>query len=342
MKRYFYIISSAIILIAFTVNSFAFNIDGIIKRTEWENAETVLLLDGEESNNNTNFGLVNWKIEEGSLFLCFRYIEEKTEGDVSLSGISLIIENSEEFIVTAESSLTESDSSEYRFEGFCTYDKINGGTCEIRVGAKHGLPSEISARARFIDSNGSYSNVYEFTIHNSISVYPPYEHDNYEKPTKATTTKPTTTQTTESSISKTTQTEKTTAEKTTRKSTAKATKKNSSGLLDLILNNIDETTTQKTKQTETTKKPAKNTKKSTTKHQNTENIPTNTSAIPVSIIYVSNSGITPDVTTNISTTEGTKFKMLTAVFGGITLVTVAALGTIGANKKANKKNNKDN
>lgn len=334
MKRIICIILSLSFFSLTTINSFAFKVDGISKQTEWENSSTIHLLDRKESNNKINFGLVNWAIEDGSLFLCFRFIEENPPEDTSRIGVSLLIEDSDEFTVTTESSPAQSDSLEYLFEGFCTYDITNDGTCEIRVGAKYGLPSEISGKARFIDSNGSYSNVYDFTITNNTYTY--YEPDYYIEPVETTTLKSTTAKQTTEISSK--------AEKTTKKSSSKTTKKNSSGLLGIFFNDKEETTVKQTKSDKTTKTSSEKTKKQTVKSSKSPSTRTNTTensvAIPTSIVYITESNIAP-VNNSVSTTEGTKYKILTAVFGGITLVTVAVLGTIGANKKAQKNNNKE-
>ena len=335
MKRWFCVILSVVILSVITVNSFAFKIDGVQKRTEWENSSTILLLDREESNNKTDFGFVNWSIEDGSLFLCFCFNEKTAPENSSMTGVSLVIENSEEFTITAKTSPAESDSDEYHFEGFSTYDNIGGGVCEIRVGAKYGLPSEISGRARFIDSDGSYSNVYDFVISNNTYTY--FEPDyNTEESPNTTTLKPKTTNPT---------TEKSTkAEKTTKKSTSKTTRKSGSGLLGLIFDSKEETTVKPTKVL-TTKSSSEKTKKSSSKtNKSTKsktNITNSNSAVQTSIVYITDTNNISELNNSVSTAESTKYKLITAIFGGITLVTVAALGTIGANKKAEKKKQKD-
>ena len=331
MKRLSCLILSLLILFGLVFKSYAYVIDGNKKGTEWENGETILLLDREESNNNINFALVNYAIENSSIFLCFNFIDKNIADDVSMSGVSLIIESSDEFIVTVGTSPAVSDSIDYLFEGAVSYDNTKGGICEIRVGSKYGLPSEISAKARFIDSNGSYSNVYYFTIKNSTSYYPIYEPDEYTEPIKTETT-------TNSNTTKPTTDKTVKEEKTTKKSSSKTTKKNSSGLLGLIFNDKEETTVKQTKSAGTTKKTAEKTKKSSAKQEKTTAGQTSTVTVPTSIIYVSASNVPSDVTARVSTTEGTKYKLLTALFGGVTIVTVAVLGTIGANKKAIKKN----
>ena len=318
------------------LNANAYVIDGRAKGTEWENAASVLLLDREESNNKTKFGTVNWAIEDGSLYLCFIFIEEKIPEDSSLTGVSVIVGDSDEFTVTVGSSPAESDSIKYHFEGVASVDYPNDGVCEIRVGAKYGLTSEIPVRVRFIDSNGSYSNVYDFVIENKSESYIPYEPDDYTEKPQNTTTK--IAQTTNSVSAKTTK-----AEKTTKKSTSKTTRKNHNGLFDFIFDDKDETTIKSTKAEKTTKKSSAKTKKANVKYekitetQNTEAINTflNEETASESINNISPSNYP------VSTTEGTRYKILTAIFGGIALVTVAALGTIGANRKANKKDNKD-
>lgn len=334
MKRFICLILLFILFSVLTINSFAYEIDGTEKRTEWENSSSILLLDREESNNKINFGSVNWAIEDGSLFLCFNFIEKNISDDTSLIGVSLIVEDSEEFIVTVETSPAESDSSKYYFEGAVSFDYTKGATCEIRVGAKYGLPSEILLRTRFIDSNGSYSNVYDFTIQNREYIYENYEPDEYTEPQKNTTTK--NIQTTKPVTEKTTK-----AEKTTKKSSSKTTKKSDSGLFDFIFKDKEETTSKTAKADKTTKKSSEKTKKSTTKNNKTTTVTNNVQSELISQTNAVSQNSISAINSQISTTEGSKYKLITAIFGGITLVTVAILGTIGANKKANKKNNKD-
>lgn len=336
MMRYIYSVISLLIISIFiiNINAYAYEIDGSQKGTEWENSTSLLLLKRDESNNNINFGTVNWAIEDGSLFLCFNFSENGNSDDVSLMGVSLIVEDSEEFIITVESSPAESDSTEYHFEGAVSVDYTNGGICEIRVGDKYGFPSEIPVKVRFIDSDGSYSNVYYFTVYNKSYTYAPYDPDDYTEKTQETTTK--NSQTTTYSSSKTTK-----VEKTTKRSSSKTTKRNSSGLFDLIFDNKEESTTKPNAES-STKKTSSKTKKTSAKtkiNNNTQNIVTESSTTEIiesaTLESQSNNQISYYP---VSTTEGTKYKILTAIFGGITLVTVAILGTVGANRKANKKN----
>mgnify|MGYP003308902498 CR=1 FL=1 len=73
MKRYLAILSVIVLVLSFSITVFSFNIDGKDKGTEWENAESIVLLSSEESNSNVSYGLMKWVVEENSLFICFNF-----------------------------------------------------------------------------------------------------------------------------------------------------------------------------------------------------------------------------------------------------------------------------
>ncbi len=147
--------------------AFSIDIDGIHTSDEWDGATVDKLLDG-ESNCGVNFGLVKTVIngKESALYLCFMFKETGMETDDLDAGVSVCVENSESFTVTASASPSFYDSSDYSFDGAVNVDENNGATAEIRVGFKHGLPEIIKCNVRFIDSDSAMSNDYRFDVIN--------------------------------------------------------------------------------------------------------------------------------------------------------------------------------
>lgn len=156
-------------LFQFSLNALSVNIDGYHNGVEWDGATVNQLFSG-ESNSNVNFGLVKTMIDadENALYLCFMFTDPDLEQGNSNVGISLTVGGSDSFDVTASNSPCYSDDSEFLFEGAISIDENNGATSEIRVGFKFGLPQKIGANVRFIDSSGSISNVYSFSIINNF------------------------------------------------------------------------------------------------------------------------------------------------------------------------------
>ena len=151
------------------------------------------------------------------------FIDPVLETDNTSVGVMLTVEDSDSFTVTANNSPDCYDIADYSFDGAISIDENNGATCEIRVGFKNGISKNISAKVRFIDSDGNLSNVYPFTVINSY----------YSETTELIITE----EETDETESKTTQSQKTTKEKTTKEKTTK-----------------EKTTREKTTKEKTTKK----------------------------------------------------------------------------------------
>ena len=376
------ILTSCLIL-NFTFTALCITIDGAHNGVEWDGATVDQLLNG-ESNSNVDFGLVKTIIDskENALYLCFMFIDPSLEPDNTFAGVSLSVENSESFSVTAEDTPCYSDSSDYVFNGAISIDENNGATCEIRIGFKNGLPQEISANVRFIDSEGALSNVYYFTVINKdysettelIITEPESEIENYETETskKQKTT-----------VIKTTK-EKTTKEKTTKK--AKTTTEKEEKATDYTLK--PRTTKAEKKKTEfyiqtsppysyvrKTKAPKKTTSAKTTvvqKTKTTKQAPATVyyyeKEIIISHIYVTSeigtstsvtlptteplstftetAPILPNVSStvtenNISLSEGTKYKIIVAIFAAISFTALAFASSRSATKKSDNYNKTD-
>lgn len=320
LKRYVVIFSSLILILSFCITAFSFKIDGFDYDVEWEDSDSVALFIKEESNSKINFGSYKWVIEDGSLFICFNFYEKDFDHLNSNIGISFSIEDSQYYTLESESS-DVFDSDKYRVETAMMYDGAYGAVCEARVGFKYGIPDQINGKVRFIDTYGSYSNVYHFTINlysNDYTYYSP------EVPVEKTT-KPTASNTTKQT---------TKSKNTTKKVTTTESNGSIWDLLDILL------------ETSTTK-PEKTTKPKAEKKSKV-NVVTSVFVVEKEITYNITEAVTEIynktsltneniINSTVSTSDGKKYQMLTAIAGGITLITVAILGTYGANKKTNNK-----
>lgn len=327
MKRVLAFASAFILVICCCLTVYSFEIDGIDDGVEWYGSNSVKLLDG-ESNCKVNLGIVKWSLDSknNGLYLCFMFSEsELTKENINV-GISLTIEDSEPFVLTMSSTPNSYDIDKYSFDGAMSVDENKGVTCEIRIGMKYGLPSQINGKVRFIDSDGSPSNFYDFTIDNETYVEetaPIYKEENPIKPT----------------------TKKSSTIKSTTKESSKTTQSYGFDFLDFLLS--EETTSKKSKSKTTTKKSTTSKSEKTTKSSvkiiekeiyisAVTEPAAETPATTSSLSQVSNSNAAQS---NISLSEGSKYKTFTAIAGGIALIAVAVLGTLGSNKKA--KNNND-
>ncbi len=212
MKRIFSALGSAFILLSFVISAFSADIDGFDKGAEWDGATTYKLIDG-ESNCNVSFAAVKAKfdVENNAVFMCFMFLDTNLDVGNALTGVSLAIENSSPFEITASCSPVEHDIGKYSFDGAISVDENSGATCEMRIGFKEGLPKTIACTVRFIDAYGELSNYYDFVLVNEFFVEttamvleptrdnsdPAYNPDvavTKAKTTKKTTTRKTTTQ----------------------------------------------------------------------------------------------------------------------------------------------------
>ncbi len=212
MKRIFSVTVSALLLLAFAVSAFSTDIDGFDKGAEWDGATTYKLIDG-ESNCNVNFAAVKVKLdaENSAVFMCFMFIDPNLDAENAEVGVSLAVENSTPFVITASSTPAGYDIGKYSFDSAISVDKNSGATCEMRIGFKEGLPKTIGCTVRFIDACGEPSNYYDFVIVNEFFVettamvlkptrdnsdpaYNPDFRTTKAKTTKKTTSRKTTTQ----------------------------------------------------------------------------------------------------------------------------------------------------
>lgn len=320
------------------------DIDGVFTGDEWDGAVVTKIFEG-ESNCGVNFALVHSMLdsENGALFLCFMHKDPSLEYGNSVTGVSLSVDGSGYFDVTASASKTYDDSSKHSFEGCVSVDENNGATTEIRVGFKYGLPKETECSVRFIDSAGALSNVYHFTVVN----------DEYTEPTEMiiTQNEPEKTQ-----KEKTVRAEKTTKKKktTTKKSSKKTT---------------TEATLKPTQKEETRKKSTYSRRTRTTREETTAATVKTTAAprpatvyyyekeVIISQVYVTQPELTEESKTSLpettavhtsslimnetetqvkssfSLSEGTRKKTIIGIFAAISFTVIAAAGTRTSKKK---------
>ena len=165
----------ALILIYLIVfSAFSFNIDGVDSGIEWDGSSIYTLVDG-ESNCGVNFGLVKVKYdyETYALYLCFHFSDPDFTSDNLYAGISLSVDNNSPFQITSSDGFLYKDIIPHSFDSAIIVNDTKGATCEIRVGFKSGLPEVTDCSVRFIDSQGFYSNYYNFRIVNEM--YEPYD-----------------------------------------------------------------------------------------------------------------------------------------------------------------------
>ena len=217
MKTTYFFICILICLNLFVLSVFSFSIDGNDSGVEWDGASVYKLVDG-DSGCGVNFGIVKIKLDndENYIYYCFHFSDPNLLVDDSDAGISLSVNNSDYFEINASESSVYENISLYSFESAIYIDDNNGATCEVRFGFKSGLPQNIVSSVRFIDSNGHYSNYYDFTVVNegftvkNTVVYPTadntdpvYNSNAQNNPTvKSTKVKSTKEKTTKSSTSK--------------------------------------------------------------------------------------------------------------------------------------------
>lgn len=324
MKRVVALAIAAIVSFASCFTAFGVTVDGNDQGFEWDGATTYRLFSG-ESNSSVNLGAVKVKFapEEYAVYLCFMFKDSMLEQGNDLAGISLSVENSPSYVLTMSNSPYAADVDKYDVSGAMYIDENNGGTCEVRVGIKSGVPKEISCSVRFIDYEGVPSNYYYFTLvneqytetteriikptaDNSDPVYNPDRISTKpEKTTKTTTERQTKATTTKSTTAKKTTTQKAKATK------AAKTEKETQGVTVyyyekevvisqvIVTQTVTETTTQTTTETQIA---------------------------------------TAEQTTSIPLSVGSKYKMIAGVVCAAAFIAVAAWSIIGAKKDKKEEN----
>ncbi len=327
MKRVVGFAISAVLIFVSCFTAFGVNIDGNNQGTEWDSATAYKLFSG-ESNSSVNFGAVKVKFapEEYAIYLCFTFLDPNLEQGNTLAGVSLSVENSPSYVLNMANSPLNEDIDKYEVSGAMYIDGNNGGTCEIRVGMKYGVPKKTLCSVRFIDYQGVPSNIYDFTLVNESYTETTERHfspteDNSDpayNPDLLTTEEP-----------KTTKPKKTTTEKSTKESTVKA-------------------TTTKKKTTKESEKTTKSEKK-TEVHSPSVYIYEKEviiSQVIVTVPVISTETITAQTETHseistarINITSGNKYKSIAGVICATAFVAIAAWGVVGAKKKNSEEQN---
>lgn len=167
MKRIVLVLSILILLYVNIFTAFSFDVDGVDSGTEWNGATVYTLING-ESNCKVDFGLVKVKFDydTDALNFCFLFSDPDFTPDNPYAGISLSVDNNSPFEITSSVGKSYDNILPHSFDGAVIVNDTKGATCEIRVGFKSGLPETINCSVRYIDSQGSYSNYYEFKVVN--------------------------------------------------------------------------------------------------------------------------------------------------------------------------------
>lgn len=329
MKRIIISALAAVIAFAMCFTAYGVTVDGNNQGTEWDGATTYKLFSG-ESNSSVYFGAVKVKFapEEYAVYLCFMFRDSMLEKDNTLAGISFSVENSPSYVLTMSNSPYAADVDKYDVSGAMYIDENDGGTCEVRLGIKSGVPKELSCSVRFLDYQGVPSNYYYFTLVNEqytettkLMIAPTSDNSDPAYNPELNTTKG----------AKTTKatTERTTKEKTAKVTTTKKPKK---------------TTTQKAKTTKAAK-TEKETQAATVYYYEKE--------IIISQVIVTQTvsetqttepqtttqpqTVTEEETISIPLSVGSKYKAIAGVVCAAAFIAVAAWGVIGAKKDKKEK-----
>ncbi len=328
MKRIIIFFFLFILLAVPMDNAYSVETDGYDSGNEWFGADSRVVLNG-ESNCKVNFGIMKWLIdsETNTVYFCIMFKEPELLSDNKNIGISLQVENSDPFYITVNSTPNEIDADKYYFDGAISVDENNGATCEIRLGMKYGIPQNINGNVRFYDSEGTPSNIYDFIIENTESTT--VKHNNsHSGGTYHTTAN---NKTTTSKAEKTTKP----AEKTTKKETTDS--DNSLWLLDLLLseettkNNSKTTTKADKSESKVPQKKSKSTKTATNKNETTKKS-TELSTSDSLIESTENASLKNSYTDVLSLEKGDKYKTITLIAGGISLVAISVLGSLKSRK----------
>lgn len=307
-----------IFLSCFTV--FGVNIDGNNQGVEWDGATAYKLFSG-ESNSSVNFGAVKVKFapEDYAIYLCFTFLDPNLQQGNMLAGISLSIENSSPYVLTMANSPSNTDVDKYEVSGAMYIDENNGGTCEVKLGMKYGVPKETVCSVRFIDNMGVPSNVYNFTLINEsytettqLKFEPTADNsDPVYNPDLLTEEQ-----------TKTTKPKKTTTERTAKETTTK------------VRTTKKKTTTKPEKATQT--KPKKEAENKTVYVYEKEVI---ISQVVVTVPAVTTEAVTTqteshtETHTTINLSKGSKYKSIAGVLCATAFIAIAAWGAVSAKKK---------
>ncbi len=354
MKR----IISSIIFLILTINlvysAFSFTIDGIDSGVEWDGASVYKLVEG-ESNSGVSFGLVKVKFdyEGNAVCLCFQFIDMNLTADNQSAGVFLTVDNSASFEIVSSDVTHSENIASYSFDGAIYLDDNNGATCEIRVGIKSGLPETIDFDARFIDSNGFYSDIYHFIIVNEnyeithpTVIYPTADNDDPAYNPDLTTFP----------------TEKSTRKKTTKTSAAKKTTINrtTTRSYDSYIKTLPSEEYTVSKTTDKTIKSDKTSRAE--KSFSTEKIVEKIyyeKEVYISEVYITNpvlsssdvshidysesdsTSVSDTSSSTISLSKGTKYKKIISYIALSAFIAIACFGTYSAKKSKNSSVNKD-
>lgn len=151
----------------FTFESAALKIDGFLNENEWKNTQPTVLV--------TNSDVANCEIDKGivsifcdnlteKIYLGFKVSLTDTVDDENNSyGVSFSV-GSDEFVKVTNKGISSYDTDKYSVEAKITAYSDTAFGVEAVIGVKYGLDSVDTVRVRFIDADGSPSNVYSMKI----------------------------------------------------------------------------------------------------------------------------------------------------------------------------------
>lgn len=146
---------------------FAVKLDGADDGVEWNEAQFDILLD-KKAGNNVNYGLVYTLVDKNGFDVYFLiFFSESPAGDYSSSGIILTLDASS-ITVDCKGNVYNPDPDSFLVSSKVRIEENDGCYIEMKVGFKRGLPEDISAKLCFIDSKGTHSYHYPFSVKNNF------------------------------------------------------------------------------------------------------------------------------------------------------------------------------
>ncbi len=329
MKKTIGFALSALLIFLSCFTAFGVNIDGNNQGVEWDGTTVYKLFSG-ESNSSVNFGAVKVKFdpEDYAIYLCFTFLDPNLQQGNMLAGISLSVENSSPYVLTMANSPFNTNIDKYEVSGAMYIDENNGGTCEIKLGMKYGVPKETVCSVRFIDYLGVPSNIYNFSLINEsytettqLQFEPTADNsDPVYNPDLLTEEQ-----------TKTTKPKKTTTERTAKETTTK------------VRTTKKKTTTKPEKTTQT--KPKKTTQAKPKKEAENKTVYVYEKEVIISQVVVTVPAVTTEAVTKqtesltetrpttINISKGSKYKSIAGVICATAFIAIAAWGAVSAKKK---------
>lgn len=198
-----FVLCISLLTMFLSFESAALKIDGFLNEKEWKNTQpTVLITDSKAANCEVDKGIVSVFCDESTekIYLGFKVSLTDTVDDENDSyGVSFSV-GSGEFIKVTDNGISSYDKDKFSVEAEITAYSDSAFGVETVIGVKYGLDSVETVRVRFIDADGSPSNVYTVEVprnivaeSESVQLQQPIHNnrpaDNEERTTKSSATK---------------------------------------------------------------------------------------------------------------------------------------------------------